>query len=71
MVWVVAGGVEDGDADQAAGVDWRDIIALAVADTYLIVTCWDHGVLYMALGGPVPFGCHISPTNFIVGGDRG
>lgn len=51
MVWVVAGGVEDGDADQAAGVDWRDIIALAVADTYLIVTCWDHGVLYMALGG--------------------
>lgn len=64
MVRVVAGRVEDGDADQAAGVD---CCLSAIAGRR-----GEGGKRRVARGyGTVPLGCHMSARNFMVGGASG
>lgn len=60
MVWVVARGMEDGDADKARWVDCsHDVFSFR------------KNTAQMMLGVYLPFGCHTSPKNFIVGGLSG
>lgn len=73
VVWVVAGGMKDGDAYGSVGVDCNSSLSVRcsqlcilqrkqVARRNSLLSCLGH----------VPFGCHTPPPmNFIVGGLRG
>lgn len=67
MVWVVAGRVEDGDADQAARVDCTQQISNCIStQPYASMSlgwCWrrEHE----------PLGCQMSTRNFMLGGASG
>lgn len=70
MVGVVAGWVEDGDAHQAAWVDWEARMS-AWGRIHKIDGSFLQARFSLSFFVHILFGCHISPRNFIVGGASG
>lgn len=74
VVGVVAGRVEDGDADEAAGVDCDFMVSTIVLTLFLFLSfvIWGDCLCFLSwFGQTIPFGCHMSARNFIDGGASG
>ena len=73
VVRVVAGRVQDGDANDAVGVDYKESTkkhnVSATVSHYLSLSLSQ--VPSINQGDPLPFGCQMSHWNFMVGGMRG
>lgn len=86
MVGVVTWGVEDGDADETAGVDY--VLCISIVFSLNLPSFFSSGMSVLRHGGKrrynkkfwglkiyrwmdIPLGCHMSAKNFIDGGASG